>query len=82
MAPIPDLGLDALRSSYASGALTPSALIKQLYPLLQAETAIFIHLEPLDVLLAAAAALEAQPVDSRGELRSCWERVHGDARAP
>jgi Asp-tRNA(Asn)/Glu-tRNA(Gln) amidotransferase A subunit family amidase len=66
---VPDLDIAAVRAAYASGQLTPSALVKLLYPRLKAlPSCVFIHLVPLEELLARTAALEAQPAEQRGSL--------------
>lgn len=58
------MDLSALRSATA----TPSQLIVELYPRLQATQAVFIHLMPLDVLLQRCAVLEGMEVGERGAL--------------
>lgn len=60
------LDLSALQQAYSTGTLTPSALIIALYPGLSSTHAVFIHLQPLEVLLDTCKALEAQPEGSRG----------------
>lgn len=63
------LDLATLRDAYAGGRLTPSGLVRDLYPLLEAQLgAAFLFLPPLADLLAQCEELEAQPERSRGEL--------------
>ncbi|KAK9803367.1 hypothetical protein WJX73_009893 [Symbiochloris irregularis] len=66
---LPDiLDLHKLQAAYAEKRLSPTQLIKQLYPRLQAEEATFITLAELDDLLDTCRQLEAQPQEERGSL--------------
>jgi allophanate hydrolase len=67
-ATVPSLDLKSIAAAYASGASSPSQLVQALHPQLAAAKGMFIHLAPLQQLLERAAALEAQPVGSRGVL--------------
>ena len=63
------LDFATLRDAYASGKLTPSSLVRDLYPALEAQLgAAFLYLPPLADLLAQCEELEAQPERSRGQL--------------
>lgn len=62
------LDLEALRTAYASGSTTPSDVLKAVYPAIASSKAVFVHTVPLEQLLSQAAALEAQPVEARGQL--------------
>ncbi len=66
--PLTDLGLSALASAYAAGATTPAALIKALYPALEALDNAFVVVVPLDALLARAQELEGTQPEARGQL--------------
>lgn len=66
--PVAGLGLDELRTAYEAGSTTPSALVSALYPHWVAASGVFIHLQPLEVLLQRTVALEAIPPSSRGPL--------------
>ena len=69
MSPLPDLDLASLRAAYAQGLTTPSDVVRAIYPALQASGPAFIHILPLDALLARCAELEAQPAAAaRGDL--------------
>jgi allophanate hydrolase len=67
-ATVPSLDLKSIAAAYASGASSPSQLVQALYPQLAAAQGMFIHLAPLQQLVERAAALEAQPLGSRGVL--------------
>mmetsp|Transcript_16382 Transcript_16382/g.44916 ORF Transcript_16382/g.44916 Transcript_16382/m.44916 type:complete len:688 (-) Transcript_16382:929-2992(-) len=65
------LGLQALRAAYSSQNLSPSALVRALYPSLasaQSSKSIFIRLFGLGELLDAAQRLEAMPQEQRSSL--------------
>ena len=67
-ATLPALDLASLRAAFADGSTSPSAVVRAIYPALQASGPAFIHLVPLDALLARCAELEAQPAGARGAL--------------
>lgn len=80
---LPPLSLAALREAYASGALAPAAVVSTLYPRWEAGVpATFIHLAPLDALLARCAELEAQPREQRGALWGVPFAVKDNIDAP
>lgn len=62
------LDVAALQAAYASGQLSPAQLVADLYPRWQAATGVFLHLQPLEALLARCAQLEALPAAGRGPL--------------
>lgn len=62
-----DLGIEALKAAYVGGTQSPADLVKALYPQWQAAKHAFIHLVPLDALLARCAALEGDQT-ARGPL--------------
>ncbi|KAK9835411.1 hypothetical protein WJX81_007895 [Elliptochloris bilobata] len=60
--------LSSLVDAYASGAATPSSVMKALYPALAAEKAMFITLAPLADLLERCRELETVPTSARKRL--------------
>ncbi|KAL6746693.1 amidase signature domain-containing protein [Haematococcus lacustris] len=65
---VPDLGLASLRAAYSQGHSSPCALVRHLYSQWEAAASVFIHLRPLDDLLADASVLEQQAPEQRGVL--------------
>jgi hypothetical protein len=64
---LPDsLSLASLRTAYAGGKLTPTALLSGLYQSLNAAEGVFLYLAALDSLMQRCAELEAQPEAERG----------------
>lgn len=62
------LDLEALRCAYSGGQLSPTELISALYPQFQAVGSVFLHLVPLDSLIAKCKELEKLPMSARGSL--------------
>lgn len=59
------LDLGTLGQRFGSGELSPSQLLRDLYPSLSSSRCVFIKLAQLEDLLAAAQVLEAMPAEQR-----------------